>query len=168
MEVRFLFLGFLCNCFNCFITVRITFTCILYLQYIYDLYHIHGLILSYTAGINWIHPWPAFHAEAMGSNPIEASEYFLGFLFNCFSCFITVRITFTSILYPQYDMFHVHVHISPREVVCLLVSCCCCCCFFAWTLGSGDCTRTLHVSIWNMIFIIAMHTIVLIFMKVFH
>ena len=32
---------------------------------------------------------------------IEASEFFLGFLYNCFSCFITVTITFTSILYPQ-------------------------------------------------------------------
>ena len=28
--------------------------------------------------------------------PVEASEFFLGFLCNCFSCFITARITFTS------------------------------------------------------------------------
>ena len=34
--------------------------------------------------------------QVMGLNPIEASEFILGFLCNCFSCFITVRITFTS------------------------------------------------------------------------
>ena len=26
--------------------------------------------------------------DVMGSNPVEASEFFLGFLCNCFSCFI--------------------------------------------------------------------------------
>ena len=31
--------------------------------------------------------------EAM--NPVEASKSFLGFLNNCFSCYRTVRITFT-------------------------------------------------------------------------
>ena len=38
--------------------------------------------------------------EVMGSNPIGASECFLGFICNCFSYFITVRITFTCLLYP--------------------------------------------------------------------
>ena len=38
----------------------------------------------------------------MSSNPIEASvSIILGFLCNCFSCFITARITFTCILYLQ-------------------------------------------------------------------
>ena len=37
-------------------------------------------------------------AEVMGSNPVGASEYFLGFLCNCLSYFATVKITFTSIL----------------------------------------------------------------------
>ena len=44
---------------------------------------------------------PTSIMEVMGSNLIEASEFFLGFLFNRFSCFITARITFTSILYPH-------------------------------------------------------------------
>ena len=36
--------------------------------------------------------------------PVEASDFFLGFLCNCLhvSCFITVRITYTSIFYPQF------------------------------------------------------------------
>ena len=38
-------------------------------------------------------------AEVMGSNPIEA--FFVDFLCNCFSCFITVKITVTCILHPQ-------------------------------------------------------------------
>ena len=32
----------------------------------------------------------------MSSNPVETSEYFLGFICNCLSCFTTVKITFTS------------------------------------------------------------------------
>ena len=32
--------------------------------------------------------------EIMGSNPVEASDFFLC---NCLSCFTTVKITFTSI-----------------------------------------------------------------------
>ena len=31
----------------------------------------------------------------MGSNSVEASEFFLGFLCNCLSCFTTVKISFT-------------------------------------------------------------------------
>ena len=34
-------------------------------------------------------------AEVMSSNPFEASVFFLGFLCDCFSCFIAVRITLT-------------------------------------------------------------------------
>ena len=37
----------------------------------------------------------------MDRNPVGASECFLGFICNCLSYFITVRITFTCILYPQ-------------------------------------------------------------------
>ena len=36
--------------------------------------------------------------EVMGSDPIGASEYFLGFLCNCLSYFTTAKITFTSII----------------------------------------------------------------------
>ena len=32
---------------------------------------------------------------------VGASEFFLRFLCNCLTCFITARITFTGILYPQ-------------------------------------------------------------------
>ena len=40
----------------------------------------------------------------MGSNPVEASDFFLGclcnrFLCNCFSCFTTAKITFTCVFY---------------------------------------------------------------------
>ena len=41
-------------------------------------------------------------------NPTEASELFLGFLSNCFSCFITARIICTSILYLQCTHSDVH------------------------------------------------------------
>ena len=34
-------------------------------------------------------------------DPVKASEFFLGFLCSCFSCFITARISFPSNLYPQ-------------------------------------------------------------------
>ena len=34
-------------------------------------------------------------------NPVKGSEFILGFLCNCFSCFITASIAFTCILYPQ-------------------------------------------------------------------
>ena len=37
--------------------------------------------------------------EVMGSNPVGASEFFLGFLCNCLSYFTTTKITFTSSLY---------------------------------------------------------------------
>ena len=40
-------------------------------------------------------------AEVMGSNPVGASDFFLGFICNCLSYFTTARITFTCILYPQ-------------------------------------------------------------------
>ena len=42
-----------------------------------------------------------FIAEVMGSNPVGASDFFLGFICNCLSYSITARITFTCILYPQ-------------------------------------------------------------------
>ena len=35
--------------------------------------------------------------EVMGSNPVEASDFFLGFLCNCLSYFTTAKITFTCI-----------------------------------------------------------------------
>ena len=43
---------------------------------------------------------------------VEASDFFLGFLCNCFSCFTTAKITFTSIIYPAvhmwFNMSHAH------------------------------------------------------------
>ena len=73
----------------------------------------HLTLFIYITGINWTHTWPAPNkasctvaqsvehhtsiAEAMGSNPVGASEFFLGFLCNCFSYFTTAKISFTSI-----------------------------------------------------------------------
>ena len=37
----------------------------------------------------------------MGSNPVGASDFLLAFICNCLSYFITARITYTCILYPQ-------------------------------------------------------------------
>ena len=105
------FLGFLCNCFSCFITARITFT-ILYPQFIHIRSMSYTSFTLHTTGINWTRTWPAFNeaslaqlvehrtgtAEIIGSNPVGASEVFLSFIWNCFSCFITAKITFTSIL----------------------------------------------------------------------
>ena len=34
--------------------------------------------------------------EVMGSNPVGASEYFLGFICNCLSYFTSAKISFTS------------------------------------------------------------------------
>ena len=56
-------------------------------------------------------------AEVMGSSPVEASFFFLGFLCNCLSYFTTAKITFTSIFYLQcmyiyiyiYDLYHMHI-----------------------------------------------------------
>ena len=58
-------------------------------------------------------------AEIMCSKPpVEGSEFFLGFLCNCLSCFIIARITFTSILYPQFthDLDHIHIMKLDRRV----------------------------------------------------
>ena len=35
-------------------------------------------------------------------DPVGASEFFLGFIYNCSSYFTTAKISFTSILYPQF------------------------------------------------------------------
>ena len=83
----------------------------------YDLYHVH--IMSFSSynryklnsdltcyQLGFVAQLVEHHtgiAEVMGSNPVEASEFFLGFVCNCFSYFITARITFTCILYPQYN-----------------------------------------------------------------
>ena len=48
----------------------------------------------------------------MGSNPIEASEFFLGFIYNCLSYFLTAWITFTCSA----------VHVKSRSVVEYYVS----------------------------------------------
>ena len=39
------------------------------------------------------------HCTGITEVPLGASEFFLGFLCNCFCCFITVRIIFTSKIY---------------------------------------------------------------------
>ena len=119
VEALHFFLGFFCNCFSCFITTRITFTSILYLQCIYMIYIITVytplFIYSNRCKLNSLLTYylVEHHTSILkvrGSNTIEASEISLGYLCNCFSCFITARITFTSILYPQciYCISHTH------------------------------------------------------------
>ena len=46
----------------------------------------------------------------MGSNPVGASEFFLGFICNCLNYFTTAKISFTSILCSQFthDIYHMH------------------------------------------------------------
>ena len=51
--------------------------------------------------------------EVMGSNPVGASELFLCFICNSLSYFITARITFSCILYPQCT----HVILSYTHLV---------------------------------------------------
>ena len=50
-------------------------------------------------------------AEVMGLNPIEASEFFLGFLCNCLSCFTTVQCIYK--IYIIYIWSH-FLHIAAR------------------------------------------------------
>ena len=50
-------------------------------------------------------------AEVMGSNPVGASESFLGFICNCLSYFITVRITFTC-MQCTHMIFIIYAHHS--------------------------------------------------------
>ena len=50
---------------------------------------LHSSVVEHHTGI----------AEVMGSNPVGASEFFLGFICNCLSCFTTAKISFTSIIY---------------------------------------------------------------------
>ena len=91
------------KCFTSFITVRIAFTGILYPQvYTYGMCHIHISLCSYK-GYKLNSLLTCFQqgfiaqlvehctgiAEVMGSNPVEASEFFLGIL--------SARITFTHI-----------------------------------------------------------------------
>ena len=41
--------------------------------------------------------------EVMASNPVDASDFFLGFVCNCLSYFTTAKITFTSISAKLYE-----------------------------------------------------------------
>ena len=89
-----------------FITARITFTCILYLQCTCDLYHIHIMSFSSYNGYKLNSHLTCFEqgfiaqlvecctAAVVGSNPVGASEFFLGSICNCLTYFITARITF--------------------------------------------------------------------------
>ena len=69
----------------------------------YNGYELNSLLIYYQQ--SFIAQLVEHHtgiAEVMALDPVEASEFILGFLCNCFSCFITTKISFTSILYPQY------------------------------------------------------------------
>ena len=98
VEASGFFLGFLCNCFSCFTTTRITFTSIPYPHF----YNIYISLSSYNGIV-----------EVMGSNPVGASEFFLGFLYDCLSYFTTAKISFTSVLYAQFTHDLYHIHLTP-------------------------------------------------------
>ena len=84
--------------------------------HMYDLYHIHITSLSSYNGYKlnsqmtcsrrgFIAQLVEHHngiAEVMGSDSVGASEFILGLLCNCLSCFTTSKITFTCILYPHF------------------------------------------------------------------
>ena len=65
----------------------------------------------------------------MGSNPVEASDFFLGFLCNCLSYFTTAKITFTSNSLSALHMIkHYHILYSniktPERVTNQKRNCC--------------------------------------------
>ena len=45
---------------------------------------------------------------------VMLSEYFLGFICNCLIYFTTAKISFTSILYPQFTLYHIYTSVSGR------------------------------------------------------
>ena len=79
---------------------------------------------------------PMTSTKVSGSNPIEALEFFLGFLCNCFGCFVTARITFTSILYPQCILWS---YIISRFLClhCYRYTCACSLCTWGWVGWGG-------------------------------
>ena len=108
------FLDFICNCLSYYITVKIfhLYSLTAVHSYMYDLYHIHFTSFSSYNGYKlnshltcflrgFIAQLVEHHhtsiTEVMGLNPIRASEFFLGFICNCLSCYITAKISFTCI-----------------------------------------------------------------------
>ena len=108
-----------------YLTVRITFTSILYLQCT------HMLFITYTScrscnGYKLNSHLTCFRwgfiarlvedrtgiAEVMRLNPVETSEFFLGFIRNCLSYFTTARITFTCKLPLHYEKSFLTLHFS--------------------------------------------------------
>ena len=72
--------------------------------------------------------------EAMGLNPVEVSEFFLDFLCNCYRCnFITERLTFTVILYPQCILYMIDIIQTSFYQYC--------CHYFITSSGTGK-TKT--------------------------
>ena len=83
-------------------TVRITFTCILYLQCTHMIFSIYTSCHSlYITVIRWTHTWPPYN------NTGEASEYlFWAFICNCFklitfTCILPKLMLFTCLFRPQ-------------------------------------------------------------------
>ena len=60
-------------------------------------------------------------AEIMGSNPSGASEFFLGFLCNCLSDFITARITFTCSFMLLFTKREIVQWMRPLTGQCLVM-----------------------------------------------
>ena len=83
-------------------------------------------------------------AKVMGSNPVEASEFFLGFICNCLSYFTTAKISFASVIAIVVILIVVVIVVVVVVLVVLVdvddvavsvrcYCCCCCCCCFCFS-----------------------------------
>ena len=62
------------------------------------------------------------HNNSRNSNPVGVSEFVLGFICDCLSYFTTVKISFISILYPQFThmIFIIYTPRNSRNLLLLL------------------------------------------------
>ena len=120
----------MCNCLSYFTTAKISFASILYPQFIHIIFIIYGFtsFSSYngyklnshlTCFRRGFIAQSAEHrtgiAEVMGSNPVGTSEFFLGFICSCLSCFTTAKISFTSIIYLQFTHMIFIIYTSRKK-----------------------------------------------------
>ena len=78
----------------------------------YNIHHIH-------ISLSWVHILLSYSQQHFVAQLVEHRTdinchcFFLGLLYSCFSCFITARITFTGILYPQW-IYMIHIIYTSR------------------------------------------------------
>ena len=111
------------NCFNWKFTAKITYHLHIYPQFIYESFHILHVIsflsrenknsqltsLPMCGFIAQLVEHRTGIAEVMGSNPIEALNFFRLLHSNCFNWKFTAKITYHLHIYPQfiYESFHI-------------------------------------------------------------